>query len=122
MIVDLGGLAESEKRFFALAQERFRAKADWLAFDEFAFGMNSPVYARNGARTVVISNPLYLALEDMWIELGVAQGRIGASGREEGSGSGTRRKETGSRQTALGRDATRTRRLASAHSPARSHR
>ncbi len=107
--VELNGLGENEKRFFTLAQERFRAKASWFAFDEFAFGMNSPVYARNGARGEVIRHPLYLALEDMWIELGIAQGRIAASGSGEGSGHGTRRKEAGSRQATHQHHAARAR-------------
>jgi len=74
--VKLDGLTAAEKKFYRQALKKFQANADWLAFDGFAFGMKSPVYTRRRARRDRLNDPLFLALKDMSLQLGVQQGRV----------------------------------------------
>jgi hypothetical protein len=48
----------------------------WLAFDEFAFRMESPIYSHHRSHLEVHKDPLYLALKDMSLQLGTQQGRV----------------------------------------------
>lgn len=74
--IDLGHLNETEKKFYRQALDKFQSNADWLAFDEFALGMNSPIYLNHTSRRDVAKNPLFLALRDMSLQLGIQQGKI----------------------------------------------
>ena len=67
-------LNEVEGKFYLQAVEKFEKKINWLEFDEFAFGPGSPIYKNERRHLDVIQKPLYKALEDMWIRLGVEQG------------------------------------------------
>ncbi len=57
--VNLDGLTPEEKRFYRQARQRFQEQASWLAFDEFAFGMRSPIYHRQRSHIPVLKSPLY---------------------------------------------------------------
>lgn len=77
--VNIDDLSMSKAAFFAEAMRRFRANADWFAFDDFVFGWHSALYAAKRAHTKVLRSPLYLALRDMSLQLAVQQGRITAA-------------------------------------------
>jgi len=74
--INLGGLTEIQKRFYVQALRRFGENTNWLDFDDFAFGMRSPIYIGRRSHLEVLKHPLYLALKDMSLQLGVQQGRI----------------------------------------------
>ena len=73
---DLDTLTDDERGFYRLALKRYRADAEWLAFEEFAFGMRSPIYQRQRSHLDILQHPLYIALREMWLDLGVKQGMI----------------------------------------------
>ena len=77
--IDLNGLNATEKRFYLRALKEFRKNVNWLEFDHFALGKHSPLY--NGKRSYleVLKHPLYLALKDMWLQLGTDQGMVAKS-------------------------------------------
>lgn len=114
--VPLDHLTAEEKRFYEDALERFRRNAHWLEFDEFAFGMGSPIYAGEKSRSAVIKKPLYLALKDMWLQLGVQQEMIRDVARDEKESLNERRETRGRGKTSNQRDSTRSRDLALADS------
>jgi hypothetical protein len=74
--IKLDSLTEVEKKFYRQALKRFHENAEWLAFDQFAFGMESPIYSRHRSHLEVLKDPLYLALKDMSLQLGTQQGRV----------------------------------------------
>jgi hypothetical protein len=84
--------AVEEQQFLARAEARFAEGADWLEFEDFAFGPRSPLFSRTRSQQDVLKHPLYLALREMWLELGVRQGRIAPPG--EGSSDGAARRKT----------------------------
>lgn len=81
--VNLGGLTPEEKKFYRQALKRFQENTSWLAFDEFAFGMGSPIYSRQRSHIDVLKSALYLALKDMSLQLGVQQGLVARTKRSE---------------------------------------
>lgn len=81
--VNLGGLTSEEKKFYRQALKRFQGNTSWLAFDEFAFGMGSPIYSRQRSHIDVLKSALYLALKDMSLQLGVQQGLVARTKRSE---------------------------------------
>jgi hypothetical protein len=74
--VNLDDLTAEEKKFYRQAIKRFRENTNWFSFDEFAFGMRSPIYNRRRSHIEVLESALYLALKDMSLQLGVQQGLI----------------------------------------------
>ena len=74
--VDLGDLSGGDRAFYEQAVKQFRRNVDWLTFDEFFFDPRSPIYARRRSHLEVLRDPWYLALKDMWLQLGVQQGKI----------------------------------------------
>jgi hypothetical protein len=70
------GLTPEEQRFLERAREKFRQNADWFEFEDFAFGMRSPLYSAARSHRDVLTSPLYLELTEIWLQLGVRQGRI----------------------------------------------
>ena len=118
----MGHLTAEERRFYDDAIERFRRHAHWLDFDEFAFGMRSPIYAGERSRLAVIKKPLYLALKDMWLQLGAQQGMV-RDVTQEGKGSLSQRRQTRGRgKTSNRRDSERNGDLAPADSPVNTYR
>lgn len=81
--VNLGSLTSEEKKFYRQALKRFQENTSWLAFDEFAFGMGSPIYSRQRSHIDVLKSALYLALKDMSLQLGVQQGLVARTKRLE---------------------------------------
>ena len=69
-------LNELEDKFYLQAVEKFEQNIHWLEFDEFAFGPFSPIYKNERHHKDVLQKPLYKALEDMWIRLGIQQGYV----------------------------------------------
>jgi hypothetical protein len=74
--VSLAGLNAAQEGLFDEALKRFRANTDWLAFDEFVFGAQSVLFAGRRSYQDVLQSPLYVAIKDMSLQLGVQQGRI----------------------------------------------
>lgn len=76
-------MTSEENAFLARARAKFAGNADWFEFEDFAFGSRSPLYSKSRSHQDVLAHPLYIALKDMWLELGVRQGRVkDASGRK----------------------------------------
>lgn len=69
-------LAGAEADFFRLALKKFQDNIKWSAFENFAFSPRSPIYARRKSFGRLSKDPLYRALQDMWLQLGVTQGEI----------------------------------------------
>ncbi|HYR30056.1 MAG TPA: hypothetical protein VEU30_16420, partial [Thermoanaerobaculia bacterium] len=67
---NLSKLSPDETAFLARARANFAKNMNWLEFEEFAFGMRSPLFSRQRTHKVVRENPFYTALRDMWLELG----------------------------------------------------
>jgi hypothetical protein len=80
------GLNETEKAFLERARRMFAENTDWLEFEGFAFGMRSPVFAKTRSHKNILEHPLYIALQDMWLELGIRQGMV----KDDSRGSETR--------------------------------
>jgi hypothetical protein len=74
--IDINELSATEKEFYRRALRKFQENTDWVAFDEFAFGMKSPIYDQRRSHLDVLKSPLYLALKDMSLQLGIQQGLI----------------------------------------------
>lgn len=91
-----GTLTREETNFLDRARSLFRGNADWLEFEDFAFGPRSPLFSRERSHRDVLAHPLYLALKEMWLELGVRQGRVSVGRNAEGTDA-PRRKTRGRR-------------------------
>jgi hypothetical protein len=88
-------LSAAERRFLERARTKFQDKADWFEFEDFAFGSRSPLYSATRSHRDVLTHPLYLELKEMWLQLGVQQGRIAAP---EGPTSNATRRKTSRRR------------------------
>ncbi len=76
-------MTHEETAFLSRARKKFEQNADWLEFEDFAFGSRSPLYSKQRSHKAVLTHPLYVALKDMWLQLGVRQGKVkDASGRK----------------------------------------
>lgn len=69
-------MTDKEIAFYTEAIRKFAENVDWMAFDEFSFGSRSPLYKRHDTHQAILKDPLYLVLKDMWLQLGVQQGKI----------------------------------------------
>jgi hypothetical protein len=69
--INLDDLTAEDKKFYKQAMKRFRENTDWLSFDEFAFGIKSPIYNGRRSHIEVLQSALYLVLKDMSLQLGV---------------------------------------------------
>jgi hypothetical protein len=74
--IALGKLAKAQRDFYERALELYRRNESWLRFEEFALGPRSPLYKGHDSHLDVVKDPLYLAVEDMWLQLGVQQGMV----------------------------------------------
>jgi hypothetical protein len=113
----LKDLTDDERTFYSLAVKKYRANADWLAFEEYAFGMRSPIYKRQRSHLDVLESPLYIALREMWLDLGVKQGMV-APGKQQEKRNAKRGRKAGSGKAAEKRHRAHTRDVASADSSA----
>src|ERR1041385_5403319 len=76
-------LTADERAFLQHARRKFEEGVDWLEFEDFAFGSRSPLYAPARSHQDVLQHPLYVALKEMWLDLGVRQGRIAVGTKGE---------------------------------------
>jgi hypothetical protein len=74
--IDLSGLDSERKQFYQAAIEKLDENVAWLEFEDFAFSFSSPVFRASRNRREVLSDPLYLALKDIWLRLGIRQGFV----------------------------------------------
>src|SRR5437868_15122084 len=70
------GLSPEERDFLRQAEKKYRSNANWFEFEDFAFGMKSPLFSSHRSHIDVLRHPLYLALKEMWLDLGVKQGLV----------------------------------------------
>ena len=70
------GLTERQMLFYEESLQKFRENTDWLTFEAFVFGPMSPLYLDQKSHLDVLEEPLYQALKDMCLQLGVQQGMI----------------------------------------------
>jgi hypothetical protein len=80
--VDLGTLDDEKRRLFDIANERFRNNTNWFEFEQLIFSYTSPLFREAKSRADVLNDPLYLALKDMWLQLGVNQGFVAKPNHE----------------------------------------
>lgn len=81
--VDVGELDEEKKRFFDVALKLFRKNANWFEFEQLVFSYTSPIFSRSRNRADVVHDPLFKALKDMWLQLGIDQGFVAATTSDE---------------------------------------
>jgi hypothetical protein len=81
--VKLDELTPEEKKFYKQALRKFQENTEWFSFDEFAFGMRSPIYKNKKSHMDVLNSGLYLALKDISLQLGVQQGLIARRTKSE---------------------------------------
>jgi hypothetical protein len=74
--LDSTQLDGERKAFFLSAVKQFHADVNWFEFERIAFGFRSPVFQQARSRQDVLTDPLFLALKDMWLRLGVEQGLV----------------------------------------------
>ena len=83
--LDLGDLSQERRAFYRLALEKFHENVSWFDFERFAFAFASPIFRQSHSRKDVLGTPLYLAIKDMWLQLGINQGFVAPS-KERTSG------------------------------------
>src|SRR5437763_15026717 len=76
-------LSSEERVFLRQAEKKYRSNTNWFEFEDFAFGMRSPLFSRHRSHLDVLRHPLYLALKEMWLDLGVKQGLVSPSRPQE---------------------------------------
>jgi hypothetical protein len=81
--IKLTELTERQRTFYQQAVGKFRQDTHWLAFDAFAFGTMSPLYSGRKSHLEVLRDPLYQALKDMSLQLGVQQGMISRNAKKK---------------------------------------
>lgn len=74
--IDLGELDPNRQRLFETAQRQFRNNANWFEFEQLVFSYTSPIFQQTRSRADVVRDPLYKALKDMWLQLGIKQGFV----------------------------------------------
>lgn len=84
--INLDGLTEAEKGFYLRAFKKFQQNVNWLDFDDFVLGMQSPLYSGKRSHHEVLRHPLFLALKDMSLQLGIRQGMIAKSKEKKEQG------------------------------------
>jgi hypothetical protein len=73
-------LTPEEEAFLARARACEAENLDWFAFESFAFGMQSPIFSKSRSHHGPhVENPVYIALREMWLRLGIRQGWVGES-------------------------------------------
>ena len=108
-------LTTEERDFLRQAEKKYRANTNWFEFEDFAFGMRSPLFLRTRSHLDVLRHPLYLALKEMWLNLGEKQGLVAPSRQEEHL---ARRKTQRSGTSAQERNHAKKRDVAVTHSSA----
>lgn len=73
---DVTKLTPEERAYLDRARKMYNANVSWFEFEDFAFGMRSPIFAKGRSHANVLEHPLYVALTNMWLDLGVKQGMV----------------------------------------------
>jgi hypothetical protein len=94
--IDLTSLDADQKRFYQSAIEQLDANVDWIEFENFAFSFGSPVFKSSRDRQEVLKDPLFLALKDMWLRLGIRQGMVAPSKEKATRGKARQSRQAGS--------------------------
>jgi len=94
----------AEADFFRRALDKFNSNPNWFSFENFAVGPSSPIYARRKSYGRLVKDPLYRALQDMWLQLGVNQGEV-QDDRPEGEKAFCRAVDEGQEPAGRGRAA-----------------
>ena len=74
--VDLGKLSPERERFFEDARRQFQKNVSWFDFERVVFSYWSPLFSGLKNRADVVNEPLFIALKDMWLQLGINQGYV----------------------------------------------
>ena len=74
--IDLGDLDVAKRHLYERALEQFRSGVSWFEFEQFVFSYTSPLFSAARDRAAVVKDPLYAALKDMWLQLGIDQGFV----------------------------------------------
>ena len=74
--IDLGDLDAAKRRLYERALEQFREGVSWFAFEHLIFSYTSPLFSTARNRADVVDDPLFAALKDMWLQLGIDQGFV----------------------------------------------
>src|ERR1043166_4463733 len=112
-------LTPEEHAFLRQAERKYRANANWFEFEDFAFGMRSPLFSRQRSHLDVLKHPLYIALREMWLDLGVKPGLVSPSKRAEAHQA--RREAPGRGPSVQERNGTKKRNVATSDSSSRRH-
>lgn len=76
LVVYLDKLSPERKQFYERALKLFRSNASWFAFEQMAFSFYSPLFHGVRNRAEIVNDPLFKALQDMWLQLGINQGFV----------------------------------------------
>jgi hypothetical protein len=76
LTVLLDDLDAERKSFYRAALAKYQENVSWFAFEQFAFAFDCPIFRNSRNRKEVLNDPLYMALKDMWLWLGVRQGLV----------------------------------------------
>lgn len=82
-VIDLRGLNEEEEKFWLKAKKYFRKNTDWISFENFVFGSNSPIFKGKRRRIEVKKDKLFQAVNVLLLSLGQRQGAVGPSEAEK---------------------------------------
>jgi len=72
----LENLTEEEQKLYREAVKEFMTNINCWEFERFISELIDLIRYKVRAHTDLIENPLYMALEDMWLQLGVQQGEM----------------------------------------------
>jgi hypothetical protein len=83
-VINLDGLTPEERSFLERCRSAYEAGMDWLDFSLLAQGNENPVVRAQGQVTdSVAGHPLYRAVWDLEMRLGIRQGEVAADAAEE---------------------------------------
>lgn len=74
--INLGELDDKRQRLFDAARKQFRQNTSWFDFEQLVFSYTSPLFQGSRSRADVVHDPLFKALKDMWLQLGIDQGFV----------------------------------------------
>lgn len=66
------------EQLYDCALKRFVANSEWMLFHELVFGVASPLNAYLSSINLPLNEAIYLTFKDMWLQLGVQQGKVRA--------------------------------------------
>jgi hypothetical protein len=102
--LDLGELDPPRKLLYERAQKLFRNNASWFTFERMAFSGYSPLFQGVTDRKAVVRSPLFKALQDMWLTLGVNQGYVAPKKKADARTTETKTRPAHSNRAASLRD------------------